>query len=149
MYSRRWGWEAGPPLLPRLPSLCLSLVLLPTHSDAACREVGAGCLDPGQHGRPGISGGCLVTRVLHQRRLLPLVASHGLPWGLRTRTWSFGLLVWKLRSGGLVIHGFRCQQERETPSEKPPTCPLNSQGHVRGGKRGRRRVTWGCHGHSY
>ena len=120
-----------------LPIPHLSLVL-PTLSGAACRERGAGCLDPRQGGRPGswwLSNhqGPAPVRGVSFPGMPPLPSM-----GPRIRAWSFGLFIWKLHSGRLGIHGFRCQQERQKPSEKPPTCPPNSGGRKRQRERGRR-----------
>lgn len=42
----RWKGEVGPFLPPLFPPLCLFLVVLPPHFDAACKDAGAGCLGP-------------------------------------------------------------------------------------------------------
>lgn len=96
------------------------------------------------------AGGCPITRALHRCGGCPsLGCPHCLPWGLRIRVWSFGLFIWKLHSGQLGIHGFRCQQERQKPSEKPPTCPSNSGGRERQREREAEDSTWGCYSPLY
>lgn len=86
------------------------------------------------------AGGCPITRALHQCCGGPSPrCPHCLPQGLWIRAWSFGLFIWKLHSGRLGIHGFRCQQERQKPSWKPPISPLNSGGRERQRERERER----------
>lgn len=98
------------------------------------------------------AGGCPITRALHQCCGGPSPrCPHCLPQGLWIRAWSFGLFIWKLHSGRLGIHGFRCQQERQKPSEKPPISPLNSGGRERQREREREAedAAWGCYSPLY
>lgn len=120
----RWAGEVSPLLPPHFPSLCLSLVLLPPQFGAACREVGAVCLDPCQHGRPGNSGGLSWSpRSYPPQNAFFSVTPTGSPESSGPGHGAVACLQTALRRVG--HRGFRCQQreQKRSPARNRPCVP--------------------------
>lgn len=122
-------------LLPS-PSSCPS-----PHSHAACREVGAGCLDPCQHGRPENSDGCPG----HQGPVPTVAFLWMTPSGFHGVSGpGHGALVSLFGNypqeswSSMVLGVSRRETEGKEPSEKPPFV-LQTHKDMRGRKRGRRQ----------